>query len=61
MILFDRIALLDAEHDPEMKLGIREARDNGNSFKILFWASIFYMRSDSVCGIFARNVACYKA
>ena len=40
IVLFDRIALLDAEHSPDMKLVIREAQESGNSFKMLFWAPI---------------------
>ena len=37
---FDRIAFLDAKHDPDMKLVICEAQENCNSFKMLFWAPI---------------------
>ena len=40
MALFDRIAFLDAEHSPDMKLLIREGQESCNSFKMLFWAPI---------------------
>ena len=31
---------MDAEHGTDMKLGIREAKENCNSFEMLFWAPI---------------------
>ena len=40
MVLFDRIAVLDADHGPEMKQAIHEAQENGMAFKMLFWAPI---------------------
>ena len=40
MALFDQIALLDADHGPEIKQVIHEAQQNKASFKILFWAPL---------------------
>ena len=40
IVLFDQIALLDADHGPEIKQAINEAQQNGTSFKMLFWAPL---------------------
>ena len=40
MALFDQIALLDAEHNPDVKQAIHNAQQNNASVKLLFWAPL---------------------
>ena len=40
MALFDQIALLEAEHNPEIKQVIKEAQYNRSSLKVIFWAPL---------------------
>ena len=47
MALFDQIALLEAEHNPEIKQAIQEAQYNNSSMKLLFWAPLS-IRGNSV-------------
>ena len=39
-VILDQIAVLDADHGPEIKQAIREAQDSCNSFKMLFWVPL---------------------
>ena len=38
MALFDRIALLEAEHNPQIKHAVEEAQRNNYSMELLCWA-----------------------
>ena len=38
MALFDQIAFVDAEHNPDVKQAIQNAQQNNASVKLLFWA-----------------------
>ena len=40
MALFDQIAFLDAEHNPDIKHAILDAQQNNASVKLLFWAPL---------------------
>ena len=40
MALFDRIAVLEAEHNPQIKHALEEARRNNSSMELLFWAPL---------------------
>ena len=40
MALFDRIALLEAEHNPQIKYALEEAQRNNSSMELLFWAPL---------------------
>ena len=40
MALFDRIALLEAELNPQIKHAVEEAQRNNSSMELLFWAPL---------------------
>ena len=40
MVLFDQIALLEAEHNPEIQQAIQEAQYNNSYMKLRFWAPL---------------------
>ena len=40
MALFDQIAFLDAEHNPDIEQAIHDAKQNNASVKLLFWAPL---------------------
>ena len=40
MVLFDRVALLEAELSPQVKYSVEEARRNDSIMELLFWAPL---------------------